>query len=107
MGIALEQSENSSTIRLEGAIDIGSAAELKGHLVEALGAGLGTGKAVRVSLAGVEYLDVTAVQLLWAAERAAKASGVEFAFSGEAPAPVQASLAETGFEKFNATMDAI
>ena len=43
----------------------------------------------------------------WAAERAAKASGVEFAFSGEAPAPVQASLAETGFEKFNATMDAI
>lgn len=96
MGIALEQGKKFSTIRLEGAIDISNASELKAILLSALGAG----REVRVALDGVEDLDVTAYQLLWAAERQARGAGVKFSFTGQAPEPVWASLAEAGLERF-------
>jgi anti-anti-sigma factor len=96
VGISLEQSEESSTIRLEGAIDIALAGELKALLLEALH----SGREVRLPLGGVTDLDVTAMQLLWAARREAKASGVGFAFEGQAQERVSAALAEAGLEKF-------
>jgi len=37
------------------------------------------------------------VQLLWAAEKMARASGVAFGFDGTIPAPLLAQLAEAGF----------
>jgi len=94
--VALEQNDGLSLIRLEGAIDIGCAAELKGLLVQALGGG----KPIGVSLAGATDLDVTAVQLLWAATRQANAAGVGFALEGQAPEQVSAALADAGFERF-------
>lgn len=94
MGITVEQGDESIAVCLEGAIDIASAAELKAKLLDALKAG----KAVRVALAGDADLDVTAIQLLWAAERAARASGVLFKLDAQAPETLSAVLKDAGFE---------
>lgn len=99
MGVALEQGEESSTIRLEGAIDIALAGELRAALLAALT----SGGELRVSLGGATDLDVTAMQLLWAARRMADASDVRFAFEGQAQERVTAALAAAGLEKIAAT----
>lgn len=101
MPVTLEQSEKLSLIRLEGAVDIASAADLKKVLLEALE----SGTEVRVSLEGATDLDVTAVELLWAAEREAGRSSVTFALAGEAPERVTAALIHAGFEKFPVSVD--
>jgi anti-anti-sigma factor len=95
--LTLEQSESQSVIRMEGAIDIASAGELKDLLLKALGSGK---KEMCVSLDGVTSLDVTAVELLWAAEREATKAGVGFSFAGQAAPEAQAALAEAGLETF-------
>jgi hypothetical protein len=96
MGVALEQGEYSSTIRLEGAIGIASSAELKRLLLQALELSAD----VRISVEDAIDLDVTAMQLLWAAKRMAGASGVAFAFQGKARERVSAVLAQAGLERF-------
>ena len=96
LAITLEQREKASAIHLEGAIDIALAAELKSTLIDALKAGM----AVLVALDANADLDVTAIQLLWAAEREAKASGVRFMLEGDVPAGVSAALKGAGFERF-------
>ena len=98
MGVALEQSEESSTIRLEGAIDIGLAADLREALLKALT----TGGELRVSLGDATDLDVTVMQLLWAARRMAEASDVRFALVGQIQNRVTAALAAAGLEKIAA-----
>jgi anti-anti-sigma regulatory factor len=97
--VSLEQDGATSRIRLQGAIDIACAQELKGLLIQ----GLKKSSEVRVLLAEATDLDVTGVELLWAARRAAKASGVGFAFDGRPPEPVTAALAEAGLEMFAET----
>jgi hypothetical protein len=92
----VEQDTQSNTIRLEGAADIGCAADLKGALLRALTSGC----EVRVALDGATDLDVTAIQLLWAAGREANASGVAFTFAGQVPEPISAALTNAGFEEF-------
>jgi len=97
VSITLEQTESLSVIHLEGAIDIASAAELKALLLKALG---GPGE-VRVSLEKLDQatgLDVTAVELLWAAGREAKKSGAAYSLVGQAPAEVSAALADAGLD---------
>jgi anti-anti-sigma factor len=94
VGITLEQHEESSVIRLEGAIDIASASELKKQLLQALGAS----REVCVALEKATDLDVTTVQLLWAAGREAKVSGVGFALMGHVPEPVTSALTHAGLE---------
>jgi anti-anti-sigma factor len=96
MPITLKTNEESSVISLEGAIDISFAVELKERLIEAFHAG----REVRVSLAEATYLDVTAIELFWAAEREARGAGVKFALAGPVPEPVASAVAEAGFEKF-------
>jgi anti-anti-sigma regulatory factor len=96
VSIALEQNTDSSLIRLDGEIGIALAADLKQLLLEALG----SGSAVRVSLEGATGLDVTAVQLLWAAEREARRAGADFALTGAAPEPVLAALGNAGLFEF-------
>jgi anti-anti-sigma regulatory factor len=97
--VSLEQEGPLTRIRLQGAIGIGCAQDLKELLLQ----GLKTGSEVRVELAEATDLDVIAVELLWAAEREAKASSVKFAIEGQTPEPVSAALAEAGFESFAAT----
>ncbi|MGD0734212.1 MAG: STAS domain-containing protein [Terracidiphilus sp.] len=96
MPLSLEQHEESSLLSLEGTIDIACAADLKQLLIQALSGA----KAVRVSLQKVSDLDVTAVQLLWAAAREARTSGLEFALAGTVPESVLKTLASAGFHEF-------
>lgn len=98
MPLTLKRSENLNTICLEGDIDIGCAAELKSLLVQALG----SGREVQVSVATATNLDITAVQLLWAARRVAKALGARFAITGPLSESLTAALLQAGFEDFAA-----
>jgi anti-anti-sigma regulatory factor len=93
--VTLEQSESLNQIRFEGVIDISCAAELKAHFLDALNCG----KRVRVSVEEAHDLDVTALQLLWAAERASKKLGVELSFAGPMPEQISKTLAQAGFDR--------
>jgi anti-anti-sigma factor len=86
--VSVVQTAGKGVIRLQGAIDIGCAAELKGFLAE----GLKRGGRLCISLEDVTVVDVTAVQLLWAAAREAKNSDVDFSLEGPAPEAVRAAL---------------
>ena len=96
MGITWEHGDDASVIALEGVVDIASAAELKATLMEALKAD----KALRLRIGLDAELDVTAIQLLWAAEREAKASGGSLTLEGEAPVTVLTMMRDAGFERF-------
>jgi anti-anti-sigma regulatory factor len=96
VGIGCEKGDGLTLVRIEGAIDIASAAELKAVLLEALTA---PGD-VRIDAGQAAYFDITAMQLLWAAEREAKKLGVGFGSTDELPAPVRAGLREAGFDAF-------
>jgi anti-anti-sigma regulatory factor len=97
VSVVLEESQELSVIRLDGSIGIASAAELKKLLLQALG----PGKEVRVSLERSTDLDVTAVQLLWAAGREAKRSGARFTFMEAMPEEISIALGDAGFDKFS------
>ncbi len=99
MPVNLEQDESSSLVRLEGDIGIECAAELKELLIR----GLRTGRSMRVSLESARELDVTAIQLLWAASREARAAGAVFAFEGPATAAVNDVLARYGLGELPAS----
>ena len=101
MGITLKQYKTSNVIRLEGAVDIAAAAEFKKLLLQAFG----SGKAVRVALHGATDLDVTAVQLIWAARRGAERAGVDFTLSGAPPESVLSALGFAGLQHFLVPLD--
>lgn len=96
MPVRLDPSEAPGIIRLEGEIDIGCAADLRAVLEKALSARNET----RISLATATGIDVTAVQLLWAAEREARATGMVLALEGPVPEVLRSTLREAGFERF-------
>jgi anti-anti-sigma factor len=91
VSIGLSHDGGCCRIHLEGAIDISSAAELKAALVRALE----TAQELDVSFAAATELDVTGVQLLWAAERAAKQRGLGFSIA-EPPEPICRLLTTAG-----------
>lgn len=95
MSILHRQTDDSSVISLDGVIDICSAVELKTTLLEMLKAG----KAIHVLLEKTTDLDVTAVQLLWAAKREAKRSAISFEFAGYPSAEILSSLSSVGLDE--------
>ena len=95
MPIILDQNEASCRIRLEGEINISSAAELKKLLLEALS----SGKEIHLDMERATELDVTALQLVWAVEHEAKASGVKFIRVGP-PQEISIGCEEAGFQMF-------
>ncbi len=94
MGVVLHRLENASWIELAGAIDISVAAELKAALLEAVA----DGKDICISTESLTDLDVTAYQLLWAASRETRRSGVAFRLSRELPQQLQESFKEIGLD---------
>ncbi len=96
MTVTLDHGEADCLIHLDGEINIASAAELKTLLVEALA----TGKDLRVDLERATQLDITALQLLWAAERKAAGAGSQFTVAGSVPQELADATADAGFEKF-------
>ena len=101
MPATLDQNERLCLIRLEGEVNISSAAELKKLLIEALA----SGKELRLDLECATGLDVTALQLFWAAERAARGFGVGFTLVGCVPEEISVALSDSGFEKFPIPVD--
>ena len=102
MAIAIDASESANLVFLEGTVDISSAAELKAALLLSLD----SGREVCISLDKVSYLDLTAIQLLWAAEQQARRSSVVFRISGQMPELVSTALAEAGFPSIPAAHSA-
>lgn len=98
MPVTLDQNENFCLLRLEGEIDITSATELKTRLLQALA----SGRELRIDLEGATDLDVTAMQLLWAAEREARRSGMGMAVTGRIPKEISSATRDAGFENFPA-----
>lgn len=89
-------------IRLEGEMDIAGAGELKTVLLDALRS---RGE-VCLSLERATGIDVTVAQLLWAAQRAARDSGVVLAIAGPVPEAMRRTFREAGFETFPFTDEA-
>jgi anti-anti-sigma factor len=96
VSITLDRNESQCLVRLEGEVDISSAAELKAILLEALA----SGRELRVDLERTTELDVAALQLLWAAEREAGGSGVGFSLLGRVPEEISVALSDIGFKNF-------
>ena len=96
MPMTLDQNETATIVALEGSIDISCAMELKTLLQNALA----SGRDVRVSAANATDLDVTAVQLLWAAAREARHAGVKFELGGQGIGSLSALASEAGMEAF-------
>jgi anti-anti-sigma factor len=101
MPVTLDQGGALCTVQLEGEVNIACAEQLKTSLVEALG----YGKEMRVDLERVTELDITALQLLWAAGHKAAGSGLGFALAGKVPESVLEVATDTGFEKFPVPSD--
>jgi anti-anti-sigma factor len=83
-------------VRLEGEVDINSAMELKDRLTEALA----VGGEMKLDLSAVSALDITAFQLIWAAERAAKKAEVAFSITKLVPDQIVLTLIDAGLEPF-------
>jgi anti-anti-sigma factor len=96
LSITFEDSATRCVLRLEGEIDVSCSAELKRVLIEAIS----SGKEVELDLAQASDLDVTAVQLLWAARREAEKAGASFAVAGDVPTNIGRAVGEAGFESF-------
>jgi anti-anti-sigma factor len=96
MPVSCDEGETLSLIHLQGDVSISSAAEFKQVLLRALA----HGKAIDIDLACVTEIDITALQLLWAAEREAKGAGIGFSLVGQRPEHVSTALAVAGFESF-------
>jgi anti-anti-sigma regulatory factor len=94
--IALYEGRTRCVIRLEGDIDITCSDELKRTLIEAIS----TRKELWVDLARATDLDVTAIQLLWAATREAERLGVSFGVTGQVPEKIISTVREAGFAEF-------
>ena len=94
MPVAIEQSAENSTVLLSGDVGIGAARELRGALIEALTSGRG----LRIDLSGVTSLDVTTLQLLWAAERAAAKDGTKLLLNRPIPKGVEQAMNLAGLK---------
>jgi len=94
LSVTGEQHATHLLIRLENTVSFTSADELKKLLLE----GLASGKTLQLDLERAEEIDVTVMQLLWAAEREAARAGLGLVSRvSEAAA---AAAREAGFERF-------
>jgi anti-anti-sigma regulatory factor len=90
----MEQQESQPVIRLEGEFTMTSATELKNVLLECLA----SGNDLRLDLSQAEEIDITLMQLLWAAghEALRKGTGIVVQVSDAAATAAR----DAGFERF-------
>jgi anti-anti-sigma regulatory factor len=94
MAVSMERHEDHSLIRLEGECTVTSAAELNRLLLE----GFAISRDLRLDLERAEEIDVTVLQLLWAAGREAERTGASIGIRMSEPAGRAAR--EAGFDRF-------
>lgn len=97
MPVRFDLTGDAATIRLEGDVGISCAAALRQLLMEALSSDRGANHTTRISLAKITTIDITAVQLLWAAERESRRSGQPLSAVDSWPAAIVELLHGTGF----------
>jgi len=97
MPVALDQRGAISMLRLEGDVDIGDAIEFKGLLVDALT----RAKELHIQLGDASAIDVTIMQLLWAAEHQAIAAGVAFHIETPVPDDIVSAMTLAGLPQFS------
>jgi len=90
--VMLVRHAESCQIRLQGLVEISAAAELKRILLEALA----TEGDLHLDCQRLSEVDITAVQLLSAAQHAAQSVGRQFVFDTPPPTEVVSALAEAG-----------
>ena|ERR1035441_5747859 len=96
MAFTIDESESTRVIHLTGNVDIASAADLRPVLIEALI----SPQDIEINLTEATGIDLTAIQLLWAATHAARKSHKYFAAPGAVPAHISATICEAGFDQF-------
>lgn len=87
--------DNEKTLNLGGPLIIDRAAPLKAELTEALS----ENKKVFLDISQAEDLDLSCLQVIYAARRSAAASGKELHFIGTIPLRIVNRLAASGFLK--------
>lgn len=92
MAISVDVQEDVRNITLSGVLDIEQAAECKGVMMDALASPL----PIRVQVAAVTDIDVTILQLLWAAAAQATSAGSDLIVEGPLSEAIQISLSGTG-----------
>ena len=94
MPLTVDRNATHWLIRLEGEVNITAAAELKGLLLE----GLASAQQLEVDLERSGEIDVTVLQLVWAAGREAASAGSGFVSrASEAAASLARGLGFDGF----------
>jgi anti-anti-sigma factor len=96
MALECQSSDDTSTIELTGALDISSAADLRQLLM----ARMESSRRLCIDLSQASRVDVTAVQILWAARRHAGQHGIELHFIAPIDEEVQTSLDHAGIAPF-------
>lgn len=94
MPVTMERHKTHPLVRLEGEFTVTSAAELKGVLIE----GLAFGGELKVDLERAEEIDISVMQLLWAAGREASRTGSSLVI--RAPEAIATAARDAGFERF-------
>jgi hypothetical protein len=92
--MTVECTETQWILRLDGDQNLTSALKLKGLLIE----GLASGKDLQVDLEQVQEIDITVLQLLFAAGR--EASRESRGFVSRVPETVLSAARDAGFESF-------
>lgn len=85
-------------LRLEGDCTMAAAAELKAALIQGLAAARDLGKDLCVDLGGAGEIDITTLQLLWAAEQAAASE--KRGLVSQVPEALRALAHDAGFQGF-------
>jgi anti-anti-sigma regulatory factor len=91
MQLCLDQAEAACSLLVNGSANIEIAEELKDLLIQAVA----TEKDLRVDMRGLTSLDVTIVQLLWAAQQKFTSLGRTCTIAG-VPEPVLSVMCEAG-----------
>lgn len=97
-----EQDENSIAIRLEGAVNIADAPELKGMLDEAFG----SDQELRLDLKEATYLDICILQLICCADRQWRLAHKSLVLLGPLTDAVSAGAATAGLHELLASINA-
>jgi len=92
----VEQTEAMFLIHLDGELTISIAPELKQIILR----GLASAQTLSFDLQDVSEVDITALQLLWAARREARALGLQTAISRQVTDCVLSAGVDAGFETF-------
>jgi anti-anti-sigma regulatory factor len=92
--VTVERQETHWRIRLEGELAMASMAELQSALLE----GLASKKELHLDMTRTDEIDLAALQLLWAAGRAAGRAGTKIL--ARISDAVAATAQDAGFERF-------